>query len=493
MNNDDLIIRSYRNNVGFLSLVLLQCIEPAVDIKEKWLHVIYHSINDWIYSGVRNLIVNAPPRLGKSTMLSRMLPIALLVNNPQLKIVIIIANSKARKDCSDKISSILNKKMSLLHQINPAFQLKRDNQEEKTTTLGGHIKIVPARSDITGTGANYMFFDDFLKPTELKRREYITSQDYLTMFFTRREYSPMTKYCIIEQRIHLQDITGLLIDRWSHPTVRQEFLHVSLPYQFPEETTFTFKKTKINFTQNEFLSARFNEVDMFTIKSNFNPQDREKIWSTQYLQKPLPDTDGVLWSYDMIVEANNHDFNDRNLQEIKNMMVEIVIGVDPAITGTGDETGIVVCGYDGSKYYILEDHSRRYKEPLEWARMVSIIYEKWDARCVIVETNQGGDLNISILKTANDRMYIRQERARVGKMVRAEPISVLYGLKKVLHIHTYNDYTTKGLQSLENQMLTYNGIDNQSSPDRLDACVYAIQYLDNRYNKKVLRLTKLNI
>jgi phage terminase large subunit-like protein len=148
----------------------------------------------------------------------------------------------------------------------------------------------------------------------------------------------------------------------------------------------------------------------------------------------------------------------------------VVIAVDPAVTNTAesDETGIVVCGKDVlNDLYVMGDHSCR-DSVLGWAQRVNACYEEYEADLVVYESNQGADAIAEVLRSVNPYLPLKAVRAKVGKRLRAEPISALYEQGKVFHV--------KQFDKLEDQMLTWEA-DDPKSPDRLDAMVHGMTEL----------------
>ena len=52
--------------------------------------------------------------------------------------------------------------------------------------------------------------------------------------------------------------------------------------------------------------------------------------------------------------------------------------------------------------------------------------ETWGAERVVVETNQGGEMVESVLRSVDSALPVRPVRARFGKGRRAEPVSALF-------------------------------------------------------------------
>jgi phage terminase large subunit-like protein len=100
---------------------------------------------------------------------------------------------------------------------------------------------------------------------------------------------------------------------------------------------------------------------------------------------------------------------------------------------------------------------------------------------IVAEKNQGGDMVRHTLHTEDEALPIRLVHASRGKMARAEPVSALYEQGRVKHV--------RGLNDLEDQMVQWEPLGSLGSPDRLDACVWAITDLSlNGYAKPQLKL-----
>jgi predicted phage terminase large subunit-like protein len=151
--------------------------------------------------------------------------------------------------------------------------------------------------------------------------------------------------------------------------------------------------------------------------------------------------------------------------------VRIVIGVDPALTSkaSSDETGIVVCarGVDHCGY-VLDDLSCR-ASPEGWARRIVEAYHGFRADRVVAETNNGGELVETVLRTIDPTLSYKAVHASRGKRVRAEPLVSLYEQGKIFHVRAFPE--------LEAQMCTFDPLAYDHSPDRLDALVWALTEL----------------
>jgi len=182
----------------------------------------------------------------------------------------------------------------------------------------------------------------------------------------------------------------------------------------------------------------------------------------------LSDTPGALWAQawidrDRIASASWADFK------------RIVVAIDPAVTSgeNADETGIICAAIgDDGHAYVLEDCSARLA-PHEWAAKAIGLYRQYSADRIIGETNNGGEMIESVLRSIDPSVSYKSVHASRGKVVRAEPISALYEQGRVHHVGTFTQ--------LEDQMTAFTSDFSRAtagySPDRLDALVWALTEL----------------
>ncbi|NDB02623.1 MAG: ATP-binding protein [Flavobacteriaceae bacterium] len=203
--------------------------------------------------------------------------------------------------------------------------------------------------------------------------------------------------------------------------------------------------------------------------------DGTRLGRQELYAEVLTDTEGALWSYDLIdgvrIEKNKTP-----------QMQRIIVAIDPAVTNTelSDETGIVVVGMGvDERYYVLEDASGKMS-PDGWGRAAVDCYYNWQADRIVAEINNGGDLVERLIRTIDNTVPYTPVRASRGKITRAEPIAALYEQKKVSHAGSFAE--------LEDQMTTYVG-GSGKSPDRLDALVWALTELSQSSGKAYWRIS----
>jgi phage terminase large subunit-like protein len=220
-----------------------------------------------------------------------------------------------------------------------------------------------------------------------------------------------------------------------------------------------------------------------------NPEDNADNLAPEYLAslRALPErqrrrfyegvyvdeAEGALWSYEIIERCRAPQPENANLRRV-------VVAVDASGASgredlAADEIGIVVAalGQDGHGY-VLADRSCR-ESPSIWGRRVSEAADEFGADCIVAEKNFGGEMVRFVIKSANPRLMVRMVTASRGKVVRAEPVSALYGdATTPSRVHHCQRFPV-----LEDQLcgFTTTGYVGNDSPDHADALVWALTEL----------------
>ena len=156
----------------------------------------------------------------------------------------------------------------------------------------------------------------------------------------------------------------------------------------------------------------------------------------------------------------------------------IVVSVDPA---TGEEQnsdmhGIVVLGVreeaDGLDHvYVLADLSMRSPDARAWAKAAVKAYHAWEPYAeriwIFAETNTGGSMVKTTIRTVDGGVRIKTKRARNSKAERAAPVS---SLAEAGLVHMVGK-----LHALEEQLGKFTGVGGgHARDDRADAFAWPI-------------------
>jgi phage terminase large subunit-like protein len=222
------------------------------------------------------------------------------------------------------------------------------------------------------------------------------------------------------------------------------------------------KEGKVHVTRGSTMDNRAN------LASGFMSRIQKRYAGTRLGRQELnaellSDLPGALWTQSAI---------DAYRTDITPELGRTVVALDVAVTNTddSDEHGLVIVGMDADTSnqaaYVVEDASLG-GSPADWSKAAVAAYHKYQADCIVVEVNNGGDMIAHTIRTIAPNVNIKEVRASKGKHVRAEPVASLYEQGRVRHVGQFPE--------LENQMtqFTNEGYQGDGSPDRADALVWA--------------------
>ena len=154
-----------------------------------------------------------------------------------------------------------------------------------------------------------------------------------------------------------------------------------------------------------------------------------RIGRQELMGELIDDVEGALWNRELIEPDRVKDIE-------RGRLVRIVVAIDPAVTAgeDSDDTGIVVAGLDrDGQGYVLADLTC-HLPPDAWARRAVQALNRWRADRLVAETNDGGALVETVLRTIDSSLPLTLVHASRGKLTRAEPIAALYEQGKVHHV-----------------------------------------------------------
>ena len=184
----------------------------------------------------------------------------------------------------------------------------------------------------------------------------------------------------------------------------------------------------------------------------------------------IAERDNALFSRELIEAARCHDDAPP--------LLRIVVAIDPPASSgkRSDACGIVAAGLaaDGC-VYVLDDATLERATPSVWADAALALYHAREADALVIETNQGGEMALDVLKSIDANVPVTPVRATRGKAIRAEPVAQLYEQGRVRHVGTF--------PALEDELCDFGptekgfALSSGRSPDRMDALVWAITAL----------------
>ena len=182
--------------------------------------VLFHAIQRLIDQTSNRMIINIPPRAGKTLLISIFLPLYAWCKNPCAQTILTGFNSDVLAECSGYIRTIMS---------DPDFQrvfpdVIIDNNKKSVERLGtmsaGVLHAIPTTGKMTGKGcgalvedfAGLMAIDDVIKPDDANsptERDKINNRYSNTLL--SRLATETTPLALIMQRLHANDLCGYLM------------------------------------------------------------------------------------------------------------------------------------------------------------------------------------------------------------------------------------------------------------------------------------------
>ena len=194
-------------------------IESGQDIIMNWhLDAIAHRLDRIANGSSKRLIINVPPRSGKSNLASVLWVAWRLGNDPRLNFVCVSYSN----DLSVKLARICRFVMMApwYRQIFPETVISphRSAAHDFETTAGGGRLATSITGTLTGRGGDIIVLDDVIKPDEAASD---TTRDsvnhwYKSTLSSRLNDKETGAIVCVMQRLHQYDLTGMLLedDSW---------------------------------------------------------------------------------------------------------------------------------------------------------------------------------------------------------------------------------------------------------------------------------------
>lgn len=415
----------------------------------KHLTLLCDALHDVEAGRCTRLLIEMPPRRGKSKVVSKSFPAWYLGHHPDNEVVLACYGADLATDFSRDNRDLMREYGSSIFGVS----LSDDSSSVNRWGIKGHrggLVAVGVGGPLTGRGAHIAIIDDPVKSAaEANSKTYRdrTYEWYQTVLRTR--LAPGGAIILVQTRWHKQDLAGMLLEAAANGG--EQWRVIRLP-ELAEPGDLLGRAPG-----EPLWPERFDLQSSLTTRTSMTPYQ----WASMYQQSPIG-VENALWQYDMIESAR------WPAGKPIPPLVRIVVGVDPAAEDKvdSDETGIVTVGIDDDgELYVLDDSSQ-IAEALIWAGVSVSVFKERDADYIVGETNQGGTMVKAVIHNVDPKVPFKPVRATAGrgKRVRATPVSVLYAQGRVHHVGKFPE--------LEEQMCTWSPR-STDSPDRIDALVWA--------------------
>ena len=283
-----------RKDFGFFARGGLQELHPAVRILWNWhLDLICSHLMDVFEGRTRRLIINIPPRYGKSLLASIAFPAFILGHRPEAEIICMSYAQDLSEGLAEKTRRLMNSQF-YLDTFGPRLLSNRVRLRELKTSGGGSRLATSVEGTLTGRGGNFLIIDDAIKPQEAESevRRNSVNQWFDSTVYSRTNDKAKGAIIVIMQRLHEDDLVG-------HITERGDWTVLSLPIIAEQDEMHSFNtalgRQTVFRKEGEALHPERESLEQIAItKTNMGTRD----FLAQCQQRPAPkDGEIICWDW----------------------------------------------------------------------------------------------------------------------------------------------------------------------------------------------------
>jgi predicted phage terminase large subunit-like protein len=188
-------------------------LNPGAPFLRNWhIEAILHQLDRIRKGEITRLIINLPPRHLKSVLVSVAFPALLLGHDPTRRIICLSYGADLSSKHAADFRAIVQSPW--YRRAFPKLQISRVADSDVFTTRRGFRRTTSVGGALTGLGASCFIIDDPQKPVDAQSQPL---RDHLNGWFSntlmsRLDNKETGSIIIVMQRVHLNDLTGYLIE-----------------------------------------------------------------------------------------------------------------------------------------------------------------------------------------------------------------------------------------------------------------------------------------
>lgn len=446
-----LIAAARQGNFRAFCALVMPAVLPAYS--ETPLARIIFEMTDRIADGERRWSLAAPPRHGKSTIVSGAYPAFKLGLSPAMSVVCASYGDQLASDLALMSRRIMESEEYA--QIFPETKLESTALSNLVTTAGGSRFATSVGGTLTGKGADLLICDDPLKGSDAPS---VAIRDKTFSWFNGEAMSRLNKPAEAEvimthQRLHQDDPIGRL------KVMNAGFRHFDIPALIDIPVS-------IKLTGGEILSLPIGSTlwpEQFTIADlkQIETANPEYYWAA-YQQRPVP-VGGGLFPMSKIkrYERNTMDFSTAEA---------FVMSIDPAVSTKpgASHTGITIWAIKRQRVYLLRAIQRHWSLPEQFNYVMSLAE---NISVVLIEHSPPG---IGLRSMLSQQGGLKRMQYFVpGKFSKADRAqhAAMFINRGVVHFPVEEEY---GAALLEHQMVNFSETGENDVVDSMTQLFFAL-------------------
>lgn len=248
---------------------------------------------------IKRLLINQPPRTGKTNLVSVAFPAWTWIHEPETRFLYASYGLDLSMDASTKCRSLIESewyqaRWGHLYNLDPAQNTKTrfDNNRKGyriATSVGGAT---------TGFGGDIIIGDDLNSTSDVSETLLNTTRNWHSRTFSTRFNNLRTgRMVIVQQRVHQSDISGSILENdngeWTKLIIPMEFEPERRFYTIPIPSTNGDVWTDPRKTDGELLwPTQIGAKELKLLKDAF--ENNEYVIAGQLQQRPAPLEGGII-------------------------------------------------------------------------------------------------------------------------------------------------------------------------------------------------------
>ncbi len=340
---------------------------------------------------IRQLIINVPPRSGKSTTVTMLWPVWRWISEPDLRACFYSYRLDLALEHSVNRRTVIQSEW-YQSRWGDHFELQTD-QNQKAFFQNDKRGKMEVLSSATGSGGALLILDDPISVLQgVSDTERATQNQVVrTALFTRLDDVRTGATVVVMQRVHENDTTGELLASGG-------WTHLCLPARIdekPEKVYFPISQTYRERPVGDLLDpVRLPDVELRRLETNVG----SATFAGQYQQSPQPLTGNVVdpawWRF----------YDPARMAEIRGACELCIISVDTATKASelSSDVALQAWGFrDGQSYFLGRDTRKRNFAATLAA--VEAMAQRWQTTTLLVEDKSTGP---AVIQHFTDKGYI---------------------------------------------------------------------------------------
>lgn len=372
----------------------------------NWHHEVFADVIERVYRGeTRFVILDAPPRHGKSYHFNQLAPAWFLGAKPGVQIITATYSQDFANMHSRKVQAIMReeeyKKVFPEAEIGWARNV-RTSYQEFVVRNGSSLKAAGVGGSVTGRGANLFIIDDPFKDRKEAESEAARNARYdwyLDVADSRLEWP--WAIIVMATRWHEDDLSGRLLssatsDKWEH--IHLPFIQDSddPPDYDPRELGEPLWPARHQLGGPELTDEEARKIDIE--RAEQMKADNAYGFSALWQGNPTP-RDGTIFKREWF---QHYDAPPRVMAK---GCPTLLISVDATFkkTSNADSVSMVVVGYRGGNAFVLDERFGKM-DYVTTKRTLKALARKWPRATIVIEEKANGAALISDLKSEIPRV-----------------------------------------------------------------------------------------